>query len=316
MDLSVVVCTHNRARLLALCLDRLAAQRVEAGTAWEAIVVDNNSADGTAETVERERVRGRIPGLRLVGEARQGVAFARRRGIAEARGRLVAFVDDDCLLEPGWIAAALDFARAHPAAGAFGGRNQIAWEEPPSALASLYGESLAAQDWGDEPFRLPMSGRRCPVGAGLVVDRDAARASGWSERGRLTGRCGGALHAGEDAELVMFVRHAGFEIWYAPALVLDHVIGRERTTLAHLRGIHRGFGRAEPYLRVLARTHAPRFADRLATALWALGEMMRVLARWPRGYLQFAEERPTWLIRLSYVQGCLAGAARFLAGRV
>ena len=316
MDLSVAVCTYSRAGMLARCLERLAAQRVGAGMAWEVIVVDNNSADATAQTVERACGEARIPGLRRVVEPRQGVAFARRRGLAEARGRLVAFVDDDCLLAPGWVAAAIEFARAHPAAGAFGGRIRLAWDEPPSPLALLYGASLAAQDWGDEAFRLPMSGRRCPVGAGLVVDRGAARASGWGERGRLTGRCGGALGAGEDTELVLFIRHAGFEVWYAPALVLEHAIEPARTTLAYLRDLHRGFGRAEPYLRALAHRPAPRLSDRLASALWALGEMARVAARWPRGYLQYAPERPTWLIRLSYARGCLAGAARYLAGRV
>src|SRR5262249_52296065 len=205
----------------------------------------------------------------------------------QSRGELVAFVDDDCLLTQNWIEAACQFARAHPRAGAFGGRNELLFELPPSRVAELYGASLARQDWGDQPACMPLAGRAYPAGAGLVLRREAMLASSWIESGVLTGRCGEKLSAGEDAEIVLRIRNAGWEIWYTPELKLLHFIARERMSLPYLRRLHRGFGQAEVFLRALCRSPFPMLRDRLCGPGWALGEMGRVLARWPRGYVQY-----------------------------
>jgi glycosyltransferase involved in cell wall biosynthesis len=312
LDFSVLICTYNRAPLLMRTLEHVAAQVVPAGTRWEIIVVDNNCADDTSEVVRRCSSDPRIPTLRSVREPQQGIAFARRRAFLESRGELLACVDDDCLLAPNWVEQALQFAREHPRAGAFGGRNAIVWETSSNRVAELYGQSLTRQELGDQPFRMSPTGRSCLVGAGLVVRREAIMTSRWIEDGVLVGRCADALGAGEDAEIFFRIRHAGWECWYTPKLVLSHIIPEMRTTLPYLRRLHHGFGKAEAFLRALSRVPSPRFSDRLAAAGWSLGELRRVLARWPRGYLQFANERPTWLIRMSYALGCVQGAIRYL----
>jgi glycosyltransferase involved in cell wall biosynthesis len=309
-DLTVLVCTHNRMRLLERSLRSLAEQRVDPSVCWEVLVVDNGSRDGTKDVIARAACAGRLPSLRYIVEPRLGVAHARRRGIRSAQGRLVAFVDDDCLPAPDWIEQVLRFAAVHPEAGAFGGRNEILWETPPAPLAELYGESLGRQELGDQALRMPVNAWRMPVGAGLVVRRDAVRASGWLERGVLRGRHPRSLGAGEDTEIALYLRHAGWEVWYAPACRLRHVIPRHRTTLAYLRRIHRGFGRAEVYLRALAR--GSDSGQRLEGVAWATRQFQKVLARFPQGFVRFATERPTWLIRLSYAWGCLEGASYYL----
>jgi glycosyltransferase involved in cell wall biosynthesis len=312
LDFSVLICTYNRAPLLRRALEHVAAQIVPSGTRWETIVVDNNCADETSEVVRNYSGDPRIPSLRYVREPRQGIAFARRRAFLESRGELLACVDDDCLLAPNWIEEALQFAREHQRAGAFGGRNVIVWETSTNDIAELYGQSLARQELGDRPFRMAPTGRTCLVGAGLVVRREAIMTSGWIEAGVLVGRCAEELGAGEDAEMFFRIRHAGWECWYTPKLVLSHVIPERRTTLPYLRRLHHGFGEAEAFLHALSRVPRPGLPHRLAAAGWSLGELRRVLARWPRGYVQFANERPTWLIRMSYALGCMRGAIRFL----
>jgi glycosyltransferase involved in cell wall biosynthesis len=245
VDLTVLICTYNRARLLERALEHVAAQAVSPSVRWEVLVVDNNATDRTAEVVARFVADPRLPALHYLRERHPGVAFARKRGLLEARGELVAFVDDDCLLERDWIDHALQFAREHPRAGAFGGRNELLWEAPPPRVALLYGVSLAGQDFGGQACRMPSAGRVYPVGAGLVVRRDAVFGSGWVASGVLRGRDPAGLHAGEDSEVVLRLRHHGWEIWYTPLLHLRHVLPPHRTTLPALRRIHRGFGRAE-----------------------------------------------------------------------
>lgn len=312
LDLSILICTYNRAPLLMRTLEHLAAQAMPAETQWEIVVIDNNCADQTSEVIRQFSRDPRIPVLRSIREMQQGIAYARRRAFLESRGKLLVSVDDDCLLEPNWIERAMQFAREHPRVGMFGGRHVIVWEQPPNGIADLYADSLARQEFGDRELCLSSNDRNCLVGAAFVVRREAIFASGWLESGVLVGRCGEKLNAGEDAEIFYRIRHAGWECWYTPQLVLSHIIPEKRTTLPYLRRLHRGFGEAEPFLLALSRAARPTFADRLAVAGWTLAEVTRVLARWPQGYVRFPSERPMWLIRISHATGCLTGALRYL----
>jgi glycosyltransferase involved in cell wall biosynthesis len=309
-DLTVLICTHNKARLLDRALETLADQVLPSSVPWEVLVVGNRCTDETPDVVRRCGAGGRIPRIRYVSERRLGVSFARRRGLRESRGRLIGLVDDDCLLAPDWAAQALKFADEHPRAGAFGGRNELLWEAPPNRVAELYGESLARQDLGPEPLRMPVHEWRMPVGAGLVLRRDAVIDSGWIDRGELRARRPRQLGAGEDAELSLRIRRAGWQVWYSPELRLRHVIPPERMTLAYLRRLHRGFGRADVFLRALDR--APKPHPRLEGVAWSVGVLREVLERYQEGYVRYEDERPTWLIRLSYARGCVEGAVRFL----
>jgi glycosyltransferase involved in cell wall biosynthesis len=310
LDLTLLICTHEKARLLDGALASIAAQVLPEGVRWEVLVVGNRCGDETADVVRRWGESGRFPSLRYISERRLGVSHARRRGLRESLGRLVGFVDDDCLLAPDWAANALRFAAEHARAGAFGGRNELIWEEPPTPIAELYGESLARQDLGPLPVRMPVREWRMPVGAGMVLRREAIRDSGWLDHGMLRSRTGSGLRAGEDAEIALRIRRAGWQVWYSPALRLGHVIPSERTTLGYLRRLHRGFGRADVYLRDLGM--GPRPHPRLDGVAWAGRVLREVLDRYEEGYVRYEDERPTWLIRLSYARGCVEGAVRFL----
>ena len=312
LDVSVLVCTYNRAGLLAQTLGHIAAQAISPQCRWELLVIDNNCTDQTLDVVRKYADDSRIPTLRFIREPQQGIAHARRRAFLEARGNLLVSVDDDCLLEPNWVEQAIQFAGENPNVGMFGGRHVIVWERPPNRVADLYANSLARQDLGNQRLCLSSKDRTCLVGAAFVLRREAIVASGWLESGVLVGRCGEYLGAGEDAEIFYRVRHAGWECWYVPQLVLSHVVPVDRTTLPYLRRLHQGFGEAEPFLLSLSRSAHPTFFDRVAVVGWTFGEITRVLARWPKGYVCSSGERPTWLIRMSHAMGCLAGALRYL----
>jgi hypothetical protein len=97
---SVVIPTRNRRRLLRQTLDALAHQSL---AEHEVIVVDDGSTDGSAEEVEADARAGRP--VRLVRGNGRGAVAARRSGVEVALGRYLAFTDDDCIPEPGWLAA-------------------------------------------------------------------------------------------------------------------------------------------------------------------------------------------------------------------
>ena len=110
-DVSVVVATRNRAQRLRALLDALAAQQ---GVSLEAIVVDDASTDSTPEVLERGADGLELRTLRR--SERGGPGTARNAGWRKARAPLVAFTDDDCAPDPGWLGALLDAHRARPGA--------------------------------------------------------------------------------------------------------------------------------------------------------------------------------------------------------
>ncbi len=97
MRLSFVVPAYNEEAYLPACLESILAQTRELGDAVEIIVVNNASTDRT-----REVALG-YPGVRVVDEMRKGLTFARQAGFAASSGELIANVDSDSRLTPGWV---------------------------------------------------------------------------------------------------------------------------------------------------------------------------------------------------------------------
>lgn len=112
-SVSVVIPLFNKEPHILRALGSVMGQTVQP---LEIVVVDDGSTDGGAGVVRRVG-DGRI---RLVHQANAGVSCARNRGIAEARGELIAFLDADDSWNPGFLKVVLDLAARHPAAGAFG----------------------------------------------------------------------------------------------------------------------------------------------------------------------------------------------------
>lgn len=102
MDLSIVVCTRNRAQYLRSTLE--AYERLSDAIGWELVVVNNGSNDDTEKIVRDFFERSRVCG-RLVEEQRKGVCFAKNKGYQAASGGVVAFSDDDCYPHPDFVEA-------------------------------------------------------------------------------------------------------------------------------------------------------------------------------------------------------------------
>jgi glycosyltransferase involved in cell wall biosynthesis len=95
MKLSFIIPAYNEELYLDACLDSILRQA--AGRYHEIIVVDNGSTDATSEIARKK------PGVRVVYEDRRGITRARQRGLEQATGDLIAYVDADTRLPPSWI---------------------------------------------------------------------------------------------------------------------------------------------------------------------------------------------------------------------
>jgi GT2 family glycosyltransferase len=106
MDFSVVIPSQNRAGLVARTVAAFLAQE---GVDFELIVVDDGSADDTAQRLHKIKDRR----LRVVRQENRGLAAARNTGVSHAQRRYVLFNDDDIVPEPGFLSAHLELHRQH-----------------------------------------------------------------------------------------------------------------------------------------------------------------------------------------------------------
>jgi glycosyltransferase involved in cell wall biosynthesis len=251
VNLTVAIPTYNGENRLPKVLEQLRTQKGVENLNWEIIVVDNNSKDNTAKLIQNYQANWshQFP-LKYIFEPEQGAAFARQRAIAESKGEIVGFLDDDNLPEENWIIEAYKFAQAHPQAGAWASQIHGDFEvKPPENLKPIL-FYLAITERGEQPQLYEPRRNGFPPSAGLVVRRNA-----WKDnvpsRLFLVGRVGSSMLGGEDAEALFYIHKAGWEIWYNPAMEVNHLIPSWRLEKNYLISLMRGVGFSRYHLRML-----------------------------------------------------------------
>lgn len=254
MDVSVGICTYNGADKVPKVLDQLQVQQGVENLQWEVIIIDNNSSDQTEEVVKRyqENWLEGAP-LRYGFEERQGKSFAMERVIEKARGTWVAFLDDDNLPQPDWIAKGVAFAREHPGAGAFGGQVHGLFDREPPSTFGLVQPLFAINERPDE-FCYTESGSFSfgAPGAGLWVRRqawqDSIPESGLSQKGTISNKRG---EVGEDLEIQWRLAENGWDIWHNPKMHMHHHIPAHRFNEKYLHNFFKAIGQSRHHLRML-----------------------------------------------------------------
>lgn len=255
--LSVVLCCFNSSQRIIPTLQHLQRQRVPPELHFEVIVVDNNSRDATSEAAAaawgdfNHRTE-----FRIIRESRQGLSFARERGLKEARHEIVVFVDDDNWLASDYLACAADLMIQHPHVALLGGWIDPLFEaEKPGWFNEV--EGIFAVGNKGASARVQPLGYTVP-GAGMVVRKAALRelaTQGFEFT--LSDRSGQSLCGGGDIELNLALQLCGWQIYYDPRLRLRHFLPQDRLQWKYARGLIRGMGEAEvflmPYRYELAR---------------------------------------------------------------
>ena len=246
VDVSVILCTYNRARVVARALESLLAQN-STTVRYDVTVVDNNSTDDTQAVIDTYRRRARIP-FRSIFEPRQGIAYARNVGIATSGGRIIAFTDDDVRVAPHWIRSIKEAFDAHAEADVIGGKVLPDWtSERPRWLTSAHSSPLALQDFGNGVVNIDATQPRCLVAANLAVRRSMFDRIGVFEPRlqRVRNRVGSI----EDDEFLRRVLAAGGRAMYIPDIVATTEVAAERLTKSYHRRWHLGHGHYYALLR-------------------------------------------------------------------
>jgi len=224
-QISVVVATLNRCEYLRLCLEALARQTAPS-EAYEVIVVDNGSMDGTANLARRFCDDHR--NIRYVLEVRTGLSIARNTGVRNSAADIVAFTDDDAVPERSWIAQiASRFATLGDEVAVLGGEVRPIWESPRPAwlTGALLRPLSAGLGWGSEARLL--AGDEWLVEVNIAYRKaQLLKFGGFAEQ---LGRVGDSLLSCEGCINLLFAR-AGLRTFYDPAIVVGHHIHGSRLT--------------------------------------------------------------------------------------
>jgi GT2 family glycosyltransferase len=182
------------------------------------VVVDMSRTDVVADAAAD------VGGIELVRlRDSRGVSHSRNECVRRATTRYVLFLDSDAIPEPGWLEA-MRAGFDEPQVAVVGARIVPAWPRRPPPLL----DSVTARDWismfdlGDEPLPVPRV-----MGTSYALDRERVADPPFDE---ALGRRPGVEVAHEEVQLALDATRAGWRCWYAPAAVVHHHIGRERTT--------------------------------------------------------------------------------------
>jgi glycosyltransferase involved in cell wall biosynthesis len=247
-EITMIVCTRNRAAQLRNFLDSAVRMQIPDGLRWEFLIVDNGSTDGTADVARA--YQDRLP-LRLVREERAGLSNARNKGVEEAAGRYICWTDDDVLLDPQWLAAYSAAFKRHPEAAVFGGRiNPVLGAPTPRWFARLRDEwpvriLLAKRDFGQDPCPLDFPAGVIPFGANFAIRTEEQRKVGY-EPG--LGVSPNHRRIGEEAEVIHRLLARGAKGWWVPGATVSHIISTQRQTWDYIYDFNAAYGETLAYL--------------------------------------------------------------------
>ena len=240
-QVSVIVCTRNRAALLDRCLARLADLDPRP---LEIVVVDQS--DGEESGAVARRYQARIPELRWLCTSTRGLSRARNLGVQEARGDILAFTDDDCLVRRDWVGAAVRVFSSSPEVAAVTGGSL------PEASDCADARILAAATWHPAEarrFTQPVDPSMVGGGFNLSLRRD------WLNRvGSFDPElgAGGRFRSAEDTDLIHRLLRRGAVICYDPEVVVAHLPWRNGETQSNVEWEY-GYGIAVWALQRVAR---------------------------------------------------------------
>jgi glycosyltransferase involved in cell wall biosynthesis len=239
MQITIAICTWNRARLLERTLAQMQCLVIPPGVKAEILVVNNNCTDNTDEVIAQHRQS--LP-IHALFEPTPGKSFAANRAVQEARGDLILWTDDDVLVDPLWVDAYLSAATRWPQAAYFGGVIEPWFEAtPPGWIANnlkTLGMAYALNNHGEisRPFRED----EMPFGANMAIRKKAFESVSFDS---ALGPSGNNQVRGEETALIRQLKRQGHVgIWVSEAKV-KHCIPSSRLTRKYVWRYCVGHGR-------------------------------------------------------------------------
>ena len=241
IEISVIICTYNRDKFIYRTLEHIACNGFPTDS-YEIILIDNNSTDQTA--AECQRFSDRFPDLNFhyFTETQQGLSFARNRGIREAQGDILLFLDDDAFMQKDYLLRLSGYLRNYPDAAAFGGKITPLYESGkiPEWMSKWTYSWVSAINKGTNVCLF--EGNSYPIGANMGFRRASIPPEGFNT---ALGRNKGNLMGGEEKDIFNRMKARNARIYYFPDTEVLHVIPEKRTTREYIKQMALGIGKSE-----------------------------------------------------------------------
>jgi len=242
LEISVVICTYNRADYIKDALESLYHQTLDKKK-FEVIIANNNATDNTKEIVESYISTHTDARFIYVEELQQGASYARNTGAALATAPLLCFMDDDAIAEKDYLERIVHFFREHTDAGGLGGRIIPKYIPAEPKWMSYYVASLVGNfDYNKEVCVFAEG--KYPLESNMIIKTaDFRKVNGFNTE--LPGVVGTLRIGGEGKEFFYKLQALGNKIYYDPAIIVQHVVEVKKLTKEYMYRVASGIGRGE-----------------------------------------------------------------------
>lgn len=224
-DLSIIITTRNSAASLEETLDSLIAQKEVLGINFEIIVVDQNSDDTTSKVIHEHMPRSGFK-VKYILEERKGRSLALNKAVEEAKGEVIAFTDDDVILDPYWLGNIYKMFQDKKDVLLVSGRiarqdNNLACPNwiPKNKFDAVFGIT----ELGDTE-RFLKANEYIPNNMNIYARKSLFEMVGYFDPIYISS---------QDREFFMRVKTRGVNIYYAPQIVTYHKISQDRLSKQH-----------------------------------------------------------------------------------
>jgi glycosyltransferase involved in cell wall biosynthesis len=222
LQVSAIICTHNRDRYLGAAIASLLAQDFPH---FEVIVVDNASNDRTREVTESRLSDSR---LKYIYEPVTGLSIARNTGATAAQGKILAYLDDDAVATPHWLSSLYHAYETNKKLAIAGGKVTLLWQDGtivPNWLSDSLAGNLGLYDLGDKMVYIDRPGLT-PRGLNYSIRREFLDQIGGFDPN--LGRVGKNLLSNEELHMTNLALQSGWQVAYLPDALVAHNVAPER----------------------------------------------------------------------------------------
>ncbi len=242
MQLSIIICSYNRASYIGEALSALYVQTAPLGQ-FEVFVVDNNSTDNTPEVFTTWRAANPNGQFNYITETSQGASYARNTGAKLATGQWLCFIDDDAIAAPNFVENIIKHINSQPTVVGFGGKIIPKYIPSEPKWMSFYVSSIVG-NFDYAPNATPFENGKYPLESNMIVAKKVFDQIGGFNTA-LPGVVGTLRIGGEGKELFYKIMSLGHTIYYDPSIIVHHVVEVSKLTPEYMYRVASGMGRGE-----------------------------------------------------------------------
>ena len=299
--ISIIICTYNREKYIRPLLESIAKNDYPT-TDYEIVLVDNNCTDNTHGVCEQFAAAHKEVAFCYVIEPEQGLSAARNKGIKEAKGDIIIYVDDDALVDSDYIRQYAEHFATYPETMAAGGPIEPLYETKEPSWMSPYTKALltAWMNYGTQVREYPNG--RYPGGGNAAYRKEVFEKVGLFNT--ELGRKGNLLLASEEKDIFDKMKALGMKVLYLPTPVLHHCIPQTKLEEDYFNRLTLQIGRSER-MRTRAISKG-KYLSRLASEVVKWGGTLALLCI----YTLQGHPMKGWklvLFRMNVTKGLLGG---------